>query len=92
MIFCKKLRGSREERVIQKTDVDGTFDEAVFLPFLQVVKAPAEIGDGALRPVVVVDTNPAGNIKVAKVKNKKTNPKIGLIFGVYQLPNSDANT
>jgi hypothetical protein len=35
--------------------VDGTFDEVVFLPFLQIVKAPAEIGDGALRPVVVVD-------------------------------------
>jgi hypothetical protein len=40
-IFGKKLRGFREERVIEKADVDGSLDPVVCLSDLQVVKAPA---------------------------------------------------
>jgi hypothetical protein len=40
-----ELRVFREERVVQKADVDGTLDAVVCLPGLQVVEAPAEVGD-----------------------------------------------
>ncbi len=51
----EEFRRIGEECVIQKPDMRDAIDTQIFLSLLEMVKAAAGIGDGAFRPVVVVE-------------------------------------